>query len=560
MGGGRAAMKRETGKFVFLVFVLFLILTAFTSVSEVKTIYVPDNYAKIQWAVDNASVGDTIIVRDGTYTENVDVNKRLTIRSENGSENCIVQAADSNDHVFEVTADHVNISGFTVKSAGYWKAGIHLKNVKHCNILNNTALNSCFGIWLETSSYNNLMSNSALKNWCGICLTSSSKNNFMDNNALNNSRGILLHASRNNTLTNNTANSNTEYGILLEASSYNNLTNNIAANNSRIGIWLKASSYNNLMNNIAANNFRGILLHSSNKNNLTSNIANLNDEYGICLEYSISYSISNNNLMNNTVNSNNYSGIKLYLSDNNTFTDNTANSNNKGIYLYHSSNNKIYLNNFINNTDNVYSTGSTNIWNSTEKITYTYKGSTYTNYLGNYWSDYTGKDNNSDGIGDTPYSIDSDKDNYPLIEHFENYFLPTKIFNTGRPENPYPSISGKFVGTIRTNTTIIAKKLYTYACEGTGGHTEHAIICNSSWCAEAKWEGYEEDWMNISFNKTVILMPYETYNITIVTGSYPQIHHKYALLTENGWINCTEFTDANGNKYNNWIPAIMLWS
>ena len=75
----------------------------------------------------------------------------------------------------------------------------------------------------------------------------------------------------------------------------------------------------------------------------------------------------------------------------------------------------------------------------------------------------------------------------------------------------------------------------------------------------SEWEGYKGDWMNISFNKTVILMPYETYNITIVTGSYPQIHHKSALQTENGWINCTEFTDANGKKYEDWIPAIKLW-
>lgn len=29
--------------------------------------YVPDDYAKIQWAVDNATSSDTIIVRDGTY-------------------------------------------------------------------------------------------------------------------------------------------------------------------------------------------------------------------------------------------------------------------------------------------------------------------------------------------------------------------------------------------------------------------------------------------------------------------------------------------------------------
>ena len=58
-----------------------------------------------------------------------------------------------------------------------------------------------------------------------------------------------------------------------------------------------------------------------------------------------------------------------------------------------------------------------------------------------------------------------------------------KIFDTGRAENPYPSISGEFVGTIRTNKKIIAKKLYTYACEGTGGHTEYALIWNKTWCA-----------------------------------------------------------------------------
>ncbi|MFQ6118852.1 MAG: NosD domain-containing protein, partial [Methanosarcinales archaeon] len=58
-----------------------------------------------------------------------------------------------------------------------------------------------------------------------------------------------------------------------------------------------------------------------------------------------------------------------------------------GISLYSSSNNKIYLNNFINNTNNTFSYDSINLWNSTEKITYTYKGNQYTNYLGNYWSD-----------------------------------------------------------------------------------------------------------------------------------------------------------------------------
>ncbi|MHC1611452.1 MAG: hypothetical protein ACXQTW_07675, partial [Candidatus Methanospirareceae archaeon] len=53
------------------------------------------------------------------------------------------------------------------------------------------------------------------------------------------------------------------------------------------------------------------------------------------------------------------------------------------------------------------------------------------------------------------------------------------------------------------------------------------------------------------------LAPY-TYNYTIRTGSYPQIHHTSALPTANGWINCSEFVDANGKKYEEWIPAIRL--
>jgi len=67
-------MRCGARKFVFLAFA-FLILSAFAGVSAARTIYVPEDYEKIQWAVDNASAGDTIIVRDGIYTENVDVKK-----------------------------------------------------------------------------------------------------------------------------------------------------------------------------------------------------------------------------------------------------------------------------------------------------------------------------------------------------------------------------------------------------------------------------------------------------------------------------------------------------
>jgi len=147
------------------------------------------------------------------------------------------------------------------------------------------------------------------------------------------------------------------------------------------------------------------------------------------------------------------------------------------------------------------------------------------------------------------------------MEHWENYFAPAhSVFDTGPSENPYPSIFGTHNGTITPNKTIIATKLYTYPCAGTGGHTEYARIWNKTWNATATWEGYAGEWHNITFDKKVILFAGETYNFTIRTGSYPQIHHTSALLTPYGWINCTEFVDANGKKYENWIPAIKLWS
>ena len=135
-----------------------------------------------------------------------------------------------------------------------------------------------------------------------------------------------------------------------------------------------------------------------------------------------------------------------------------------------------------------------------------------------------------------------------------------KVFDTSTPSNPYPSTAGTHNGTIKPNHTLIATKLYTYPCAGAGGHTEYTRIWNKTWNATATWDGYASDWHNITFDKPVVLLPSKTYNYTIRTGSYPQIHHNTSLLTPNGWINCTKFTDANGKVYYDWIPAIMLRS
>lgn len=141
------------------------------------------------------------------------------------------------------------------------------------------------------------------------------------------------------------------------------------------------------------------------------------------------------------------------------------------------------------------------------------------------------------------------------------YPLTENIFDTGEPAKPYPSIFGTHNGTITPNQTITVSKLYTYPCEGTGGHTEYAKIYNDSLSVETlPWVGYKGDWHNISFNQSFTLVKNKTYNYIIITGSYPQIHHtdELGVASGTGTITCDKFIDANGRVYYDGFPAIRL--
>ena len=491
MARGGGAKMCEARKFVFIVFA-FLILTALANVSTAKTIYVPDNYAKIQWAVDNASAGDTIVVRDGVYVENVYVDKSLTIMSENGSANCIVESASSNEfYVFEIAHDNVTISGFTIKGkscsleyGGLAGAGVLLK-ASYCVVINNTIMNATvnesnyYGIRLSVNSNNNKINNNICKNnWYGIYI--SSNNNIVKNNSiyenkeagislwgLNNiirenkfvNNGLIVWYSYNNTIKDNIVNgkplvylenksnrvvSNAGQVILVRCK--NIKIEGCNPSNANIGVSLIDSDNCVILNNEIENNNKGIYLSNSNNNSIKNNsIRNIGEE-GICLagnNNTITNNICQNNKLGILIESGGYNNLEgnfildndigIFIDDspNNFMKSNIIASNNVGLYFEarYPLNNKIYLNNFnnIENIDPSYGYDSVGNWNSTSKIIYIYNGKTYTNYLGNYWSDYECEDANGDGICDSPYVIDSDnQDNYPLVKPFENYQIQEK--------------------------------------------------------------------------------------------------------------------------------------
>jgi len=267
-------------------------------------IYVPDDYATIQGAVDNATAGDTIIVRDGTYPESVKVKKSLTIQSENGPANTIV-VGNPNDHVLSVTADHVSIKGLTVKNAtGINRVGMYV-HANYCNITDNMALNNPYGFFLSESSKNTLKNNIASDNiGDGIYLDRSDSNTISDNTAVKSSyrNGIRLWHSHGNTVCNNDA-SNNNNGIRLDYSHNNRLEKNDAQSNILNGILLNASNNNTLIYNIAKlNDGAGISLISSDNSALTQNTASANNEVGISLYTSSNCTLTSNMMAGNYYN------------------------------------------------------------------------------------------------------------------------------------------------------------------------------------------------------------------------------------------------------------------
>jgi hypothetical protein len=120
---------------------------------------------------------------------------------------------------------------------------------------------------------------------------------------------------------------------------------------------------------------------------------------------------------------------------------------------------------------------------------------------------------------------------------------------------------GTYNGTITPFCNISVSELYTYPCQGTGGHAEYVKLWNSTgWNATATWNGSVGDWYTITFNESFVLYKNETYNYTIRTGSYLQIIHETPFNAAGGKITCSEFRDANGAVYYDWIPAMRLWA
>jgi len=413
-----------------LAYLLSLLSLPLPAVSP-RTIYVPDDYSTIQGAVDAASPGDMIVVRDGIYYESITINKPITIKAENIGKT-IIDAQGSKG--ITITANGATINGLTVRNA---LSGMFLYSSRN-RIINCMLNNDEGGISLFYSS-NNTIINCTLNNidTYGIYLYFAS-NNYIENFIINNSHtGMFLYYSYNDTIINFTIENSKHagmeivysdnniivsgtisnidcYGMYLTYSSNNDIVNLIINSNGWPGIFLRQSKNNTIVNCTIRDNYDGICLHNSSSNNRIINcIISNNNENGICLKLSS----NNNTIANCSITNNLEHGIMLDSSNNNTVVNCTLAGSKYGVYLIYCSGNIFYLNNFFNNTNHVGLDGAgMNYWNSTRKLTYYYDGKRFTSFLGNYYSDYSFTDSNSDGIYDSQRVFDANNIDYcPLV-------------------------------------------------------------------------------------------------------------------------------------------------
>src|SRR3990170_7751450 len=111
-------MKKTYGNCSFRIAVGIIILGLLLAGSaQAATLMVCKNrcaYSSIQDAINASSSGDTIQVQNGTYYENVNVTKQLTLR---GTGMPVVDAGGSGSTI-KLSADGIILEGFTVIVSG----------------------------------------------------------------------------------------------------------------------------------------------------------------------------------------------------------------------------------------------------------------------------------------------------------------------------------------------------------------------------------------------------------------------------------------------------------
>jgi len=358
--------RRKNILFSFIVFLFFL------SSTFSKTIIVSkDGSVKsIRAAIELAEDFEEIIITSGIYKEgNIIVDKKVKIIGENFP----VIDGKGDGEIFTVTSNDVHISGLIIKNSGISyleeNAGIRLKEVRNCSIVNNKFINNFFAIYLAKSA---------------DCIISDNYIEGERKREANSGNGIHLWYCRDITIKNNKI-FNHRDGIYFEFVRHGKIFNNHSEGNLRYGLHFMFSDSCTYSKNTFKNNGAGVAVMYTKNVLMTENHFQHNwgpASYGILLK-----DISDSRIDKNFFDEN---SIGLYMEGCSRVTIEKNNFTKNGWALKlmaNSMDNYFYDNSFVANSFDI-STNSRQNFNTFEK---------------NYWVEYDGYDLDKDGFGDVPF-------------------------------------------------------------------------------------------------------------------------------------------------------------
>jgi len=460
-------MKRASFGLMLILLVSASVLSFNIHQVKAGTITVPDDYPTIQEAISNANIGDTIFVRNGTYYENVVVNKPLNLKGES-RENTTIDWEGA-EHTVEVIADNVSISNFRVQRSPNMSIG------GACVWFNKafgSHLTDCvvqYGYWgvfiLESNS--SLAANLTIQgSGAGLGVINSSHSVFRDNEILDAPGfGLVLSGSAGCLLRNNHM-INCSSSFSAGGSMVDHFFNDIDTSNTIDGKHIYCLvNQTGLTVNPSTFPDAGSLTIANSTGVIVENLTLLHAGVGVALAYTNdslirNVTVSNDTAglgiyvgtgINNTVSgckvSGCWSGVTLSSAINNTVSGNAiTNSDYFGIYLWDSSLNTIVGNDVLNSEWTcAYMTGSqNNIFHHNNFVNYSEVRVSGANAWddgypsgGNYWGGFNPLDmyhglyqnvTGSDGVGDIRYVINAyNTDRYPLV--FPYGYVPTPDMN-----------------------------------------------------------------------------------------------------------------------------------
>ncbi|MGA1872660.1 MAG: right-handed parallel beta-helix repeat-containing protein, partial [Thermoplasmatota archaeon] len=347
------------------------------------------SYTRVQDAIDAASSGDVIVIYEGIYRENLDIDVSVTLQG-NGTGKTVIDGSESD--AITVSADDVAITGMTITASTTSSpdkgigagAGIDNLRVENCNITD-----CYYGIRIYASSTSG--SNNAVVQNCSFYMnyydiyTYYSDNIKVRNNTftLSDTYSFYQYRSSYGRIENNTF-THDDYGLRLYYADYNLVSNNTFENTeSTYTLYLYYSDYNHIVNNTIEDVYDdGMYLSTSADNNLIENntIRNAGD-YGIYMS-SGDYNIFKNNTINRTEDDGMYfSGSANDYVENNTILY----PGDYGIYLSSANSNRYVANVIVDSSNNgaYHSSGTGVSWtrNSFTNCGYYISSSTYSSSL-----------------------------------------------------------------------------------------------------------------------------------------------------------------------------------